>query len=185
MAPAICPGCGLSAAPGGIPLDRPLNASPECWSLHAEVIGFELLHPTLAGRCHQLTVDAYGAQHAGPPTGYVYVSYSLVGLYLALERGWSGTDIRALHQRMGHPDPSWPLFQRPLLTAGVTIADVAEAGARVGSVEGHAASVERWAKSVWSSWADQRAVVIGLTTRLVGGVPAGSELPQRCGSARS
>jgi hypothetical protein len=136
------------------------------------------MHPTLAGRCHQLTVDAYGAQHSGPPTSRIYVVYSLVGLYLALERGWSGADVRALHQRMGHPDASWPPFRRPLVTAVLTIADVAVAGARLGSVEGHAALVERWARSVWSSWADQHAVVIGLATRLVGEERAGSELPQ-------
>ena len=179
MAISVCPGCGLRAPPGGILLDRPLNASPECWGLHAELVGFELGHPVLVGRYHQLTVDAYGAQHAGGPTGRIRVAYSLVGLHLALEQGRSGTAVRALHERMGRPDASWPDFRRPVSTGALTVADVVEAGARAGSVEGHATLVERWAHSVWDAWADQQDLVRGLTVRLLGEEPAGPILVVR------
>ncbi|MGO9178941.1 MAG: DUF5946 family protein [Candidatus Limnocylindrales bacterium] len=179
MAISVCPGCGLRAPPGGIPLDRPLNASPECWGLHAELVGFELNHPVLVGRYHQLTVDAYGAQHAGGPTGRIRVAYSLVGLHLALEQGRSGAAVCALHQRMGRADASWPDFRRPHSTGALTVADVVEAGARIGSVEGHAASVERWARSVWDAWADQQDLVRGLTARLLDEEPAGPILVVR------
>ena len=168
MVVSVCPGCGLRASPGGIPLDRPLNASAECWGLHAELVGFELNHPDLAGRYHQLTVDAYGAQHAGRPTGRIYVAYSLVGLHLALDRGWSGPQVRALHQRMGRPDASWPDFRRSSRTGALTVADVVTAGAWVDSVEGHATLVDRWAHSVWDAWSDQAARVRELTARLIG-----------------
>ena len=85
-----------------------MNVSPECWAVHAELLGFELGDPVLVGRFHQLTVDAYGAQHAGPPTGQLRVAYSLVGLLLAFERSWSGTELREFHRRLGRPDASWP-----------------------------------------------------------------------------
>jgi len=179
MAPSICPGCGLRAPQGGIPLDRPLNASPECWGLHAELVGFELNHPLLVGRYHQLTVDAYGAQHAGGQTGRIRVAYALAGLYLALEQGRSGTAVRALHQRMGRPDASWPDFRRPVSTGALTVADVVAAGARAGSVEGHATAVERWARAVWDAWADQQDVVRVWTARLAGEGPAGPILVVR------
>ncbi len=85
-----------------------------------------------------MTVDAYGAQHAGEPTGRIYVAYSLVGLYLALERGWSGIQARDFHGRMGRPAHDWPAFVRPPTTGDVTVADVVAAGARAGSPDGHA-----------------------------------------------
>jgi Family of unknown function (DUF5946) len=166
MSPFVCPGCGLVAAPGGIPLDRPLNASPGCWDSHAELGGFELTHPALIASCHQLTVDAYGAQHAGPPTGAIRVAYSLVGLLLALDRGWSGTEVREFHQRMGRPDPSWPPFPRPASTGSLTVADVVAAGARADSREGHVELVERWARSVWDAWATEHVAVAQLTDRI-------------------
>ncbi|MHB8959789.1 MAG: DUF5946 family protein [Candidatus Limnocylindrales bacterium] len=67
-----CPGCGLRPPAwwrGAVEPDRPLRASAACWGLHAELVGFELQHLVALGRLHQLTVDAYGAQHAGPPHG--------------------------------------------------------------------------------------------------------------------
>lgn len=170
MALSVCPGCGLTAEVGGIPLDRPMNASPECWATNAELVGFELAHPTLVGRCHQLTVDAYGAQHAGEPTGRIRVAYSLVGLHLALDRGWSGDRVRAFHQGMGRPDVWWPPFSRPVAggepLGTVTVADVVRAGAAAESVDGHADAIERWAADVWRAWAPQHGDVTALTDRL-------------------
>jgi hypothetical protein len=164
---STCPGCGVTLPAIDWKLDRPFNASPECWQLSGEVIGFELNHPSLAGRFHQLTVDAYGAQHAGGDTGYIRAAYSLVGLYLAIEREMGGVDVRSAHQRMGHPDATWPPFPRPKQAGSVTILDVAEAGARAGSIEGHATLVQRWATDVWHAWADQHATVATLADRLL------------------
>lgn len=147
-----------------------MNASPECWAVNAEQVGFELAHPVLVGRCHQQSVDAYGAQHAGEPTGRIRVAYSLVGLHLALDRGWSGERVRAFHQRMGRPDGSWPAFERPATDGGplgsLTVDDVARAGARAGSVDGHARAVDRWARQVWAAWEEEHDAVAALTDRL-------------------
>ena len=164
----VCPGCGLRSTEPGIELDRPLNASAACWGLHAETVGFELLHAARLGRLHQLTVDAYGAAHAGPPTGARYVTYSLVGLCLALERGATGDEVRAFHSRMGPPVPTWPSFDPPKRRSRLTVADVAAAGASAGSTEGHEELVRRWAADVWASWSDRHAEVRALTDRLAG-----------------
>src|SRR4029453_4893418 len=102
-----CPGCGLQLPASGLPWDPRRNASPECWQLYGEVQGFELEHLELVRDLHQLTVDAYAAQHAPreaagevPP---ISVAYALVGLHLALDRGASGGEVRVTHQRMGKP----------------------------------------------------------------------------------
>lgn len=165
-----CPGCGLRAPEGwhgAVEPDRPIRASAACWGLHAELAGFELLHQARLGRLHQLTVDAYGAQHAGPPTGQRRVAYSLAGLALAIERGWSGAEVRDLHARMGPVQPSWPSLPPPAEPAPVTVADVVAAGAWADSPRGHAEVVERWARAVWASWSDHRDVILAWADGLV------------------
>jgi hypothetical protein len=120
--------------------------------------------------CPQLTVDAYAAQHAHREVGDVppiSVAYALVGLHLALDRGVSGIEVRAAHQQMGKPDPSWPRLPTPERTGAMTVFDVAAAGAMVGSVVGHAEAVGAWAAAVWQAWAVQQATVAALADRLV------------------
>jgi hypothetical protein len=166
-----CPGCGLQLPASGVPWDRRGNASPECWQLYGEVQGFALGHFELVRDFHQLTVDAYAAQHAHREVGGdlppISVAYALVGLHLALDRGISGIEVRAAHQRMGKPDPSWPRLPTPERIGAVTVFEVAAAGVMVGSVAGHARAVRAWAAAVWQAWAAQHATVAALADRLL------------------
>jgi Family of unknown function (DUF5946) len=166
-----CPGCGLRLPANGFPPDLRRNASPECWQLYGEVQGFALHHLELVRDFQQLTVDAYAAQHAPREVGVdlppISVAYALVGLHLALDRGVSGIEVRAAHQRMGRPDPSWPRLPTPERTGVMTVFDVAAAGAMVGSVGGHAKAVRAWAVAVWQAWAAEHATVAALADRLL------------------
>jgi hypothetical protein len=165
-----CPGCALQLPGSGLPWDRRRNASPECWQLYGEVQGFALHHLELVRDVHQLTVDAYAAQHAPRKVGGdvppISVAYALVGLHLALDRGLSGIGVRAAHQRMGKPDPSWPRLPIPERVGALTVFDVAAAGAMVGSVAGHATAVRAWAAAVWQAFARHAAVAV-LADRLL------------------
>ena len=163
----VCPGCGLKLPGTGLSWEPKSFASPECWQIHGEIAGFELAHPELAGRFHQLTVDAYGAQHSGGDGRGIRIVYSLVGLHLALDRGWSGVAVRRAHQGMGRPQPSWPAFRRSADVGSLTVLDVARAGVRAGSVSGHAEVVQRWAAAVWAAWAPRHEEVAALTDRVV------------------
>jgi Family of unknown function (DUF5946) len=145
---SACPGCGARLPIERWTPDDRLIASPACRRLYGEVTGFESIHPSLAGRFHQLSVDAYGAQHADPQRGAIRLTYSLVGLYLALVRGADGLTVREAHRRMGRPDGTWPSLSRPAAVGSVTVIEVADAGLRSDSVEGHAGAVRRWADDV-------------------------------------
>jgi hypothetical protein len=160
-----CPGCRVELPSSGLPAEPRRNASAECWLLYGEVTGFELQHAAL-GRLRQLGVDAYGAQHAGDDGRAIRVPYSLVGLYLALERGRSGVEVRDAHRRMGRPAASWPAFRRPADMGSITVLQVAVAGVRAGSVEGHADMVLRWARSVWQAWSTEHAAAAALCALL-------------------
>ncbi len=140
----------LPEAPGAEP--PRLHATPACEAVLDELLGFEFQHPVML-RFHQLTVDAYGAQHAGGEAPQIRVAYSLAGLWLALEHDFSAEDVRAVHRRMGHPTADWPVFEPPVLPQRwLTALDVAEAGIRQRSDGGHARAVGQWAESVWSAW---------------------------------
>jgi hypothetical protein len=148
----VCPGCGLvlPEAPAAEP--SRLHASPSCEAVLHELLGFEFQHPVML-RYHQLTVDAYGAQHAGGEAPAIRVAYSLAGLWLALEHGFTAEEVRAVHRRMGHPTSSWPVFEPPTPPQRwLTVLDVAEAGVRQRSDGGHARAAGQWAESVWSAW---------------------------------
>jgi hypothetical protein len=135
--------------------------------VYGEVTGFGLMHQARLGRFHQLAVDAYGAQHPGVDGRAIRVAYSLVGLYLALERGWDGVGVRGAHQAMGRPAESWPDFQAPPSRGAVTVLDVAKRGARIGSVEGHVDAMNLWARSVWEAWTQHHPQVADLAARTV------------------
>jgi hypothetical protein len=168
---SVCPGCGVRLPASGQPSDPKRSVSAECWQVAAEVTGFELEHTAQLGRFHQLSVDAYGAQHADASGTGIRVAYSLVGLYLALERGMNGLQVRRIHQSMGKPQPDWPHFPRPGSVGKLTALDVALAGARVSSVEGHINAVQKWARSVWEAWSAQHQAIAGLCDRFAGRYP--------------
>ena len=165
----ICPGCRASFDRMPWALDRDLQASPECWHAYGQVSMFGTEHAEQLMPLYQLAVDAYGAQHAGPPTPEIYVTFSLVGLYLALECGLDGPAVRAAHQRMGKPQPGWPTFGPPAAPGAVTVADVLRAGVVADSVAGHTAQLLLWAESVWQTWSGRHAEVVALTGRIFPG----------------
>ena len=160
------PGCGLTLPADSAATDRRVNASAECLHVYAEVAGFASQHLPLL-QLHQLTVDAYGAQHGGGGVPPIRLAYSLVGLYLALEHGLTGDDVRSAHQRMGKPDATWPTFPAPRDIGPLTVMTVADEGLMSRSESGHRAAVQRWAKEVWRAWRDEHEMVAALTGRLL------------------
>lgn len=147
---ARCPGCGLEALPTNTPYDRYFNASPACWSVFQEVLAAEFQNAILFGQVHQLSVDAYAAQHAGGPHPDKSVCLHLVGLHLALERGIAPVKVAGYLQRFAKAAPSWPHFAPPDRVP-ITVLDVATAA----SIQEHALRVRRWATQVWRAWGDQ------------------------------
>jgi Family of unknown function (DUF5946) len=163
-----CRGCAARFPRTPWALDQDLRASPECWRAYGEAAMFAAGHQTVTGQVLQLTVDTYGAQHAGEPTPVIRVAYGLAGLYLALERGRDGLAVRAAHQRMGKPQDWWPTFDA-VPPGPVTVADVLTAGARADSPTGHVDAVRRWADAVWQAWAPRHADVAAFVERALPG----------------
>ncbi len=160
--PVPCTGCGAPLPPSDAPGHRYVNASPACWERYGLVLAAEYSDPVLFGTCHELSVDAYIAQHPGGahPTRSVVVH--LAGLHLALDREVAPARIPAERARLVQrvwdgPDPHPPVAWGPL-----TVLDlVAAAG-----TDRHAAVVRAYATEVWHAWAHEHARVAAFVGRL-------------------
>ncbi|TME13208.1 MAG: serine/threonine protein kinase [Chloroflexi bacterium] len=137
--------------------------------MYGEVAGYELQHVALLGRWHQLLVDTYAAQHVGERTPRIGPAFALIGLQLALERGWDGPVVRDAHQALARAHRDWPPFlPAPRFQGGLTVADLALAG----SSEAHVEILRAWAGDVWAGWADRQETVRALTAARLDGATA-------------
>lgn len=65
---------------------------------------------------HQLCVDAYGAQHSGGSVRPITAVFALVGLYLAVERGFTGRQVQIAHMKLvkkAGKRTDWPRLEPP------------------------------------------------------------------------
>jgi len=111
---------------------------------------------------HQHVVDAWGAQHASPDVKPIRLFFSLAGLYLHLERGFTGRQVQRAHADLAARSKSWPTFRLPLpLPAergAITIVDVV--GVPAGAERDR--MIEEWSRSVWTAFSGSRDAVIRL-----------------------
>ncbi len=102
-----CPGCHVKLPDRHLdPPDR-TNASGECGQVYSDLMCY-----TVAKQdpefIHQHVVDTYAAQHAGGPTRNITVAFGLIGLYLALEKGYTGKQVQQAHMRIAKAQKVWP-----------------------------------------------------------------------------
>jgi hypothetical protein len=145
---SACPGCRVVLPVSDWPVDSRANVSPACWQIRSNVLAHELEHLLELGRFHQLSVDAYAAQHAGDRVPPIATAFALIGLHLALDEGWPGTAVRAAHQHLAQRFHEWLVFAPPTDPGWLTIADVAASQ----TAHEHSERVQAWARSVWEAW---------------------------------
>jgi len=155
---STCPGCWVILPGSGAPWDSRSLASEACHAVYGEVAGYESQHVVELGRWHQLLVDTYAAQHAGPLTPRIGTAFALIGLRLAIEDGLDGLRVRDAHQRLAAASKHWPAFTAPQSRGHLTIVDVAVAN----SPADHVASLRAWAAAVWEAWAGSHDAVRAL-----------------------
>jgi len=112
----------------------------------------ELRYYTLAhldaGFIHQHVVDAFTAQHATVQTKPIALTFALVGLYLLVEKGFSGRQIQRVHMELARNKQTWPVIELPLERGSITVFDV------VAVPEGveRDAAIHAWCGSVWAAF---------------------------------
>lgn len=150
-----CPGCGLilpqvpSEAPPGY------HASGACYAWYGELTAYTLGRQDRAF-IHQHAVDAYAAQHAGAATKPITVAFALIGLYLAVERGYDGRAVQRRHMLIARHKHPWPAPEPPDRACySVTVGDVLAAPPG----ERRDAALLGWMRDVWGCWGHQHAWV--------------------------
>jgi Family of unknown function (DUF5946) len=151
----ICPGCGVRLPSLGLGPDFRVNASGECRRLMNELTYYTLAHGDPAF-IHQHLVDAYGAQHVrGQSKSTIGAAFTLAGLYLAVERGFTGRQVQKMHMLMASKSNQWPRFEPPANVGPLTVADVLA----VEPGPDRDQALMRWCASVWTAWSSEQSRV--------------------------
>jgi hypothetical protein len=125
--------------------------------LYHEQTCYTLAHPD-PSFIHQHVVDAYAAQHADETTKPIGIVFALAGLYLYLEKDFTGRQVQKAHMRLANHRKQWEQPTFPLERGAVVISDVVAAPAG----EQRDALIREWCASVWSAWREDREQVIAL-----------------------
>ena len=105
----------------------------------------------------QHVVDAFGAQTATREMKPIRVVFSLVGLYLHVEKKFSGRQVQQAHIELGRRKRAWPAVALPNNRGAMTAIDVlATAG------DHRDKAIEEWCASVWAAFKDSRSPIVGL-----------------------
>ncbi len=152
--------CSCGAALPRIASDvthRYIVSTPECWACFSEVVGREYGNPALFGAVHQLTVDAYAAQHPQSQPAKSLVGH-LVSLYTTVECSADQREGRDTLKRFVESRKSFPELTPPSDLGPLTIADVLASD----SPDLHRETVRRWALQVWRAWQNEHPTIIAL-----------------------
>ena len=104
---------------------------------------------------HQHVVDAYAAQTPDATSKPIRVAFALFGLYLHVERGYTGRQVQRVHMGLAKQKRVWPTFLPPTNPTAMTARDVIRAA------EGPARdrAIHEWAAAVWRDWSASHAQV--------------------------
>ena len=113
---------------------------------------------------HQHIVDAFAVQHAGPASKPIAIVFGLIGLYLYLEKGFTGRQVQQAHMRLVRKRRGWTAPPVPgERRAKVGVADVV--GAEPGTERN--TMIRRWCEAVWQDWQHARPEIAALARDLL------------------
>jgi Family of unknown function (DUF5946) len=104
---------------------------------------------------HQYVVDAYAASHADEKSKPIYVAFALAGLYLHLEKGYTGRQVQLAHLELAKHKERLPRFDLPEDRPQWTIQRVLQASPGRQRDE----AIDEWQRSVWQTWEKEHANV--------------------------
>lgn len=106
----------------------------------------------------QHVVDAFGAQTANENSRPTGVIFALAGLYLHVERRYSGRRVQRVHMQLGQRKRQWPVIPLPRDRGRMTAADVLT----VPAGPDRDLAIDAWCGSVWSAFRDSRPIIVEL-----------------------
>jgi hypothetical protein len=125
--------------------------------LYDELAFYTLAHPD-PRFIHQHVVDAFAAQYADEETKPIGVVFALVGLFLYVEKRFTGKQVQRVHMDLARRRREWTRPALPDERGLVGIEDVlaAEPG------EARDAMIRVWCESVWDAWGQSHTSIRAL-----------------------
>jgi len=106
----------------------------------------------------QHVVDAFAVQTADANSKPIAVVFGLVGLYLRVEKQFSGRQVQLAHMALGRRKRDWPAMHLPDDRGDMTIADVLAAPAG----PERDLAIDNWCRSLWTACGGNRPAVLAL-----------------------
>ena len=104
---------------------------------------------------HQHVVDAGVAQNADAQTKAIGLTFALVGLYLHVERGFTGRQVQKVHQQLARQKQAWPSFALPASRGAMTATDVMA----VPDGPERDRAISDWCAAVWDAYRQHHAAI--------------------------
>ncbi len=123
-------------------------------NLYDELAFYTLSHPDPAF-VHQHLVDAYAAQHADGGSKPITVVFALIGLYLHMEKNFTGRQVQRIHMQLAKRRKEWPRLLPPQERGAITVAAVAATPPGAERDE----MIRDWCRSVWAAWSESQSLI--------------------------
>jgi len=107
----------------------------------------------------QHVVDAFAVQTASGDSRPIGVVFGLVGLYLHVEKQFSGRQVQRVHMELGRRKRDWPSVSLPEDRGSMTVADVVA----VAAGPERDMAIDDWCRSVWTAFGGNRQTIIALS----------------------
>jgi hypothetical protein len=138
----------------------PLTSGDE---LYHQLAYYTLAHPS-PQFIHQHVVDAFAVQTAHDTTKPIVIVFGLIGLYLHVEKNFTGRQVQRVHMQLAKHRKQWPRPALPEDRGAIVISDVnAAAPGRERD-----AMIHDWCVSVWKACARNRYEIVQLARNELG-----------------
>jgi hypothetical protein len=131
--------------------------------LYNQLAYYTISHPD-PSFLHQHVVDAYAAQCACEDSRTIQIVFALVGLYLYLEKGFSGRKVQKAHMQLAKRRRNWERPALPAARGAIGIVDVLAAAPG----EPRDRLIGEWCRSVWNAWRTERDPIVSLVEKELG-----------------
>ena len=132
--------------------------------LFHELSFYTLSHPNTVYFIHQHSVDAFHAQNANSESKPITIIFSLIGLYLYIERGYSGRKVQEAHLALAKRKKKWALLELPDKRGNITVSHVIAAV----TASDKDRMIKQWCSSVWGAYQSWHSYIAAIAkTELV------------------
>lgn len=113
-----------------------------------ELSFYTLAHHDKAYFIHQHVVDAFKAQTADRDTKPIGLTFALIGLFLYLEKGYTGKQVQLAHMQLAKNKRNWTILELPRERGNIMVTDVLKANPGLE----RDLMIKKWCESVWDTY---------------------------------